>query len=179
MSGSESLLDSNPYSAPKSLMEEVPAGARDVTETLQSPLTAGLEAWATTGLAGGFFGLMLAGFFGAVIGLLIAFITALPVAAMIVIVLYFTCPAGVTSRAALWASVVCGAVSGFGSTTLLFGKSSVSIALIAGFTGAGVSALGTALIHWNKKFGYPAEPLPPDGQRGEASSTANFMGSEL
>lgn len=162
MSRSESLLDSNPYSAPQSLMEERSASLRHLTEVVRSPLEASLGAWATTGLAGGLFGFLLAGFIGAAFGLVIAFITALPVAAVIFVVLLLTCRDGVTSRAAFRASVLCGAVSGFGSTTLWFGHAPVWIALAAGCTGAVVSALGTVLIYRARNTRLPEEPLPTD-----------------
>lgn len=162
MAGPESLLDSNPYSAPQSLMEERSASLRHLPEVIRSPLEASLGAWATTGLAGGLFGFLLAGFIGAAFGLVIAFITALPVATVIFVVLQLTCRDGVTSTVARRASGLCGAVSGFGSTTLWFGHAPMWIALAAGCTGAVVSALGTVLIYRARETRLPEEPLPAD-----------------
>jgi len=179
MSGSENLLDSNPYSAPQSLIQDRSVSLLQGSEILPSPLVVGLGVWASTGLAGGLFGFLLAGFIGAAFGLMIAIITALPVATVIFAVLQLTCREGVTSKVALRASVLCGALSGFGSTTLWFRGSPAWIALTAGFTGAVVSAVLTGVIYRTRTVRTPKEPLPIDWAKiSEAMERSDMSSSK-
>ncbi len=151
----------NPYLPQENMLSEPPAREHMMTQGTRSALSIGLRAWVATGIAGGIFGFFIFGFFGAAFGLFVAFISAIPVATVSFVALQLTHPHGVTTWRAVLAAAVCGAVTGFGSTFLLFGASRFSateflFALVPGILGAVVAAVGVALMDWNRVFYSPA-----------------------
>lgn len=160
MSDSADPREFNPYLTQETMLSEPPAREHMTAQGTRSALSIGLRAWVATGIAGGIFGFFIFGFFGAAFGLFVAFISAIPVATVTFVVLQLTHPRGVTTGRAVLAAAMCGAVTGFGSTFLLFGASRFSateflFALIPGILGAVVAAVGVALMDWNKVF-YPS-----------------------
>ncbi|MBL8811427.1 MAG: hypothetical protein JNM43_14745 [Planctomycetaceae bacterium] len=167
MSESAGSEDFNPYVAQETILSEPPASQLDSLRKSRSALLVSLQAWLTTGVAGGIFGLFLFGFIGAAFGLVVAFIAAVPVATATFVVLQITCPRGVSTGRAVLASAVCGGITGFGSTMLLFGvprfgASGILFALIPASIGAFVAAIGVAMMNWNKVSDHPPDPTSVD-----------------
>lgn len=160
MSEHASQVEFNPYVAPESYGRQTQAGATQPTATHLSPLSVGLIAWASTGIAGGVFGFSIFGFFGFAFGLFIAGAAAVPVAAVIFVVLRIVCSSGVSRKTAVIASALCGLTTGFGSTVLLFGNDSMPYAAIAGIVGGIVPAIGVGLMSFNK-YSYRELDVPP------------------
>lgn len=160
MSEHPSQVELNPYVAPESYGRQTQASANQPASTHLSPLSAGLVAWASTGIAGGVFGFGIFGFVGAAFGLFIAGAAAAPVTAVIFVVLRIVCPAGVSRKMAVIASALCGLTTGFGSTVSLFGNDSMPYAAIAGIVGGIVPAIGVGLMSFSK-YSYRQPDVPP------------------
>jgi hypothetical protein len=160
MSEYPSQVELNPYVAPESYGRQTQASATQPASTHLSPLSAGLVAWASTGIAGGVFGFGIFGFFGAAFGLFIAGAAAAPVAAVIFVVLRIVGPAGVSRKTAVIASALCGLTTGFGSTVSLFGNDSMPYAAIAGIVGGIVSGIGVGLMSFSR-YSYYELDVPP------------------
>lgn len=159
MSEHASHAEFNPYLPPASagFPAQVPGDA--TTASHVSPLTAGLTAWASTGVAGAFFGFGIFGFVGAAFGLFIAGAAAVPVAFVIFVALRIICPAGVSKKVAVTSAALCGCMTGFGSTALMFGTESLPYAAVAGIVGAFVPAVGVGLMSFSN-HSYQKRDLP-------------------
>lgn len=167
MSESAGSEDFNPYLAQEAILSEPPASGLDSLRRSSTALVISVQAWLATGVAGGVFGLFLFGLIGAAFGFVIAFIAAVPVATATCVVLQITCPRGVSTGRAVLASALCGGITGFGSTMLLFGvprfgASGILFALIPASIGAFVAAIGVAMMNWNKVSDHPPDPTSVD-----------------
>ncbi len=116
-------------------------------DLLHAPLNVGLAAVLGTGCAGGLYGYGIWGIFGLLIGTMLAIAGGLPVALLIYGPLAIFCRDGISRGASILSSIICGAVSGFLVSYLMFKNDGYAFA--AAFVGALVAPLVVLLATRN------------------------------
>lgn len=155
-----SHIEFNPYLAPESAGFQSRAHNDGTTARHLSPLKAGMISWASTGIAGAIFGFGIFGFIGAAFGFFIAGAAAVPVAAVIFVALRIIWPAGVPKNVAVISAALCGCMTGFGSTALMFSRGDLVFPAIAGVVGGIVPAIGVGLMSFSR-YSYRELDVPP------------------
>lgn len=126
------------------------------SNVLNTPLNVGLAAVLGTGCAGGLYGYGIWGIIGLLIGTMLAVLGGFPVALVIYGPLAIFCRDGISRGAAILSSIICGAVSGFLVSYLMFRNDGYAFA--AAFVGGLVAPLVVLLATRN-----PAKIDDPTG----------------
>ena len=143
MAESKEHFGENPYE-----VVDAPSTQVDRPENvLNAPLNVGLAAVLGTGCAGGLYGHGIAGFFGLLVGTMMAVLGGFPVALVIYGPLAICCSDGMSRGASILSSIICGAVSGFLVSYLIFRNDGYAFA--AAFVGGLVAPLVVLLATRN------------------------------